>query len=163
MNLIRRGKKGRKHNGVTSEEWRKRLAMLPEDVFKKALSNYTNLYFNVEVENRQDPLWHFEYRFLGIRYPRWEVYLLKAESHNEVALQDYSRNVGVPPILKTDNAQSEVRRAWRDHFHHQCIKQESTEPDHPWENPAEHKIGQLNSMVKNVMREFNVPLKEHDW
>ena len=70
MNSIRRGRKGRIHNGVTLEEWRKRLAMLPERVVKKTLANCTNLYFNVEVENRQDPCQHFKYRFPGIRYPR---------------------------------------------------------------------------------------------
>eukprot|EP00957_Ditylum_brightwellii_P033175 2513714-Ditylum_brightwellii.AAC.1 len=32
MNSIRRGKKRRIHTGVTLEEWRKRLAMLPERV-----------------------------------------------------------------------------------------------------------------------------------
>eukprot|EP00957_Ditylum_brightwellii_P033969 2572918-Ditylum_brightwellii.AAC.1 len=70
MNLIRRGKKGRIHNGVMLEEWRKGLAMLPEDVVKKMLSNCTNLYFNVEMENRQDLRQHFKYRIPGIRYPR---------------------------------------------------------------------------------------------
>eukprot|EP00957_Ditylum_brightwellii_P034819 2638436-Ditylum_brightwellii.AAC.1 len=44
--------------------------MLPEDVVKKTLSNCTNLYFNVEMENRQDPHCHFKYRFPGIRYLR---------------------------------------------------------------------------------------------
>eukprot|EP00957_Ditylum_brightwellii_P142356 10845327-Ditylum_brightwellii.AAC.1 len=66
MNSIRRGKKGRIHNGVTLEERRKRLAILPEDMVKKTLSNCTNLYFNVEMQNRQDPHWHFKYRFPGI-------------------------------------------------------------------------------------------------
>eukprot|EP00957_Ditylum_brightwellii_P022316 1684378-Ditylum_brightwellii.AAC.1 len=61
---------GRIHNGLTLEEWRKRLAMLPEDVVKKTLSNCTYLYFNVKMENRQDLHQHFKYRFLGIRYPR---------------------------------------------------------------------------------------------
>eukprot|EP00957_Ditylum_brightwellii_P019115 1439706-Ditylum_brightwellii.AAC.1 len=87
----------------------------------------------------------------------------KDRSHNGVALQDYLRNVGVLFVLKTDNAQSEVRRTWSDHCCHQCMKQETTEPDHPWQNSAEPKIGQLKSMVKNVMRRFNVPLKGHDW
>eukprot|EP00957_Ditylum_brightwellii_P085035 6465950-Ditylum_brightwellii.AAC.1 len=49
---------------------------------------------------------------------RWEVYPLKTESHTGMALQDYSRNIGVPPVLKTDNAQSEVGRMWSDHCHH---------------------------------------------
>eukprot|EP00957_Ditylum_brightwellii_P012223 923506-Ditylum_brightwellii.AAC.1 len=52
INSIRRGRKGRIHNGVTLEEWRKRLTMLPERAAKKTLSNCTNLYFNVEVANR---------------------------------------------------------------------------------------------------------------
>jgi hypothetical protein len=30
-------------------------------------------------------------------------------------------------------------------------------------NVAESKIGQLNAMVNNVMREFRVPLTEYDW
>eukprot|EP00957_Ditylum_brightwellii_P077546 5892722-Ditylum_brightwellii.AAC.1 len=70
MNSIRRGRKGRIYNGVKLEEWRKRLAMLPERLVKKTLANCTNLYFNVEVENTQDPRQHFKYRFPGIRYPR---------------------------------------------------------------------------------------------
>eukprot|EP00957_Ditylum_brightwellii_P133869 10207914-Ditylum_brightwellii.AAC.1 len=45
MNLIKRGKKGKIHNGVTLEEWKKRLAMLSEKVVKKTLSNCTDLYF----------------------------------------------------------------------------------------------------------------------
>eukprot|EP00957_Ditylum_brightwellii_P021173 1596332-Ditylum_brightwellii.AAC.1 len=49
---------------------RKRLAMLPEGVVKKTLSNCTNLYFNMEMENMQGPCQHFKYRFPGIRYPR---------------------------------------------------------------------------------------------
>eukprot|EP00957_Ditylum_brightwellii_P108622 8284924-Ditylum_brightwellii.AAC.1 len=66
MSSIRRGRKGRIHNGVTLEEWRKRLAMLPKRVVKKTLANCTNLYSKVEVENRQDPRRHFKYRFPGI-------------------------------------------------------------------------------------------------
>eukprot|EP00957_Ditylum_brightwellii_P162721 12391937-Ditylum_brightwellii.AAC.1 len=34
MNSIRRGKKGGAHHGVLLEEWRKRLALLPEEVVK---------------------------------------------------------------------------------------------------------------------------------
>eukprot|EP00957_Ditylum_brightwellii_P183454 13974150-Ditylum_brightwellii.AAC.1 len=66
MNSIRRGRKGGIYSGVTLEEWRKRLAMLPERMVKKTLSNCTNLCFNVEVENRQDLHQHFKYRFPGI-------------------------------------------------------------------------------------------------
>ena len=33
---------------------------------------------------------------------------MKSESQNATALQDYIRKVGVPDILKSDNAQSET-------------------------------------------------------
>eukprot|EP00957_Ditylum_brightwellii_P140635 10713595-Ditylum_brightwellii.AAC.1 len=162
------------------DEWRKRFAMLPDKVVEKTLENSTCYYLNIESENRQDPRRHYKYQFPGICLPRqretvasdtffpsatsrwgntcsqffvgldsdqWKVYPMRSESHNVSALQDYCRNVGIPSTLKIDNAQSE----------------ETTEPHSPWQNPAEPKIGQLNSMVKNVMRQLNVPLNEHDW
>eukprot|EP00957_Ditylum_brightwellii_P183368 13967955-Ditylum_brightwellii.AAC.1 len=79
---------------------------------------------------------------------------MKSESHNGEALKDYSRNIGVPPILKIDNAQSKIGHTWTDHCQKHCIKQETTEPHSPWQNPAEPKIGKPNSMVRNVMGEF---------
>jgi hypothetical protein len=178
------------------QEWRKRLAMLPEEVVRKTLENSTNFYLNIEAENREDPRKHYKYRFPGLRYPRqketvatdtffpsvksrrgntcsqffvgtasdrWEVYPLKSESYNVSALQDYSRDVGIPATLKSDNAQSETGTKWTKHCRLHCIKQETTEPHTPWQNPAEPKIGQLHSMVKKVMRAFQVPLSEHDW
>ena len=43
--------------------------------------------------------------FNGLRSNRWEVFPLKTESQNCTALQDYIRKVGVPNVLKSDNAQ----------------------------------------------------------
>ena len=43
-----------------------------------------------------------------------------------------------------------------------CIEQTTIEPHSPWRIPADPNIGQLGSMVRNAMREFDVPLKEHD-
>eukprot|EP00957_Ditylum_brightwellii_P006411 487023-Ditylum_brightwellii.AAC.1 len=117
MNLIRRGKKGRIHNGVILEEWRKRLTMSPEDMVP---------WNKLPKANRNSCIGYF--------FP-----MVKA-------IRDYSRNVEVPSVLKTDNAQCEVGRTWSDHCRHHCIKQENTKPDHPWQNRAEAKIGQLNSM-----------------
>ena len=54
-------KKGRYDINKNIKEWRKRLAMLPEEVVKKALENNTNLYFNIEAENQKDPRRHFKY------------------------------------------------------------------------------------------------------
>eukprot|EP00957_Ditylum_brightwellii_P172061 13099204-Ditylum_brightwellii.AAC.1 len=65
---------------------------------------------------------------------------MKTESHNNrAALQDYSRNVGIPPILKTNNSQSELRRTWSYHCHLHCIQQQTTAPHSMWQSSAEPK------------------------
>eukprot|EP00957_Ditylum_brightwellii_P192357 14643328-Ditylum_brightwellii.AAC.1 len=84
--------------------------------------------------------------FLGCNSDRWEVYPMKTKSHNSMALQDFSRNIGILPILKTGNMQSELGRTWSDHCRLHCIQQQTTELHTPWQNPAEPKIGQLNLM-----------------
>eukprot|EP00957_Ditylum_brightwellii_P160867 12248199-Ditylum_brightwellii.AAC.1 len=52
------------------QEWRKHLAMLPEEVVMKMLENPTNFYLNIEAENREDPKKHYKFCFPGLRYPR---------------------------------------------------------------------------------------------
>jgi hypothetical protein len=101
--------------------------------------------------------------FVGIDTDRWEVYPLKSESQNGTALQDYCRTVGCPPVIRTDNAQSELGKTWTTFCRCQCIGCETTEPHHPWQNPAEKRIGVLGGMVRNAMRTFEVPLGKHDW
>ena len=192
----RRNKKKILPENISIEEWRKRLAMVPEDVVRKTLDATTQFYLETESENRQDPRRHLKSRMPGLRLPRqhetvasdtffpsvtsdrgntcsqffvgttsdrWEVYPLKSESHNGVALQDYTRTCGAPSILKTDNAQSELGETWTTHCREQCIGNETTEPHHPWQNPAEKRIGYLSTMVRNVLRTFKAPLTKHDW
>ena len=101
--------------------------------------------------------------FNGLRSNRWEVFPMKSKSQNATALQDYIRKVGVPDILKSDNAQSKTGSKWVTVSRDQCITNETTEPQHPWQNPAEPQIGALNMMVKRAMAAFNVPLRHHDW
>lgn len=101
--------------------------------------------------------------FVGIQSNRWEVYPLKTESNNGEALQDYTRQIGVPSVLKSDNAQSETGETWTKHCRDQCIATETTEPHTPWQNPAEQAIGTLGRMVRRVLRNTGAPLVEHDW
>ena len=192
----RRNKKKILPEDIPIGEWRKRLAMLPEDVVRKTLDATTQFYMETEAENRQDPRRHLKSRMPGLRLPRqsetvasdtffpsvtsdrgntcsqffvgtvsdrWEVYPLKTESHNGEALQDYTRKVGAPSTIKTDNAQSELGLTWTKHCRDQCINTETTEPHHPWQNPAESRIGSLSAMVRNVLRTFKAPLSKHDW
>ena len=53
--------------------------------------------------------------FVGDVSDRWQMYPLKSESLNGVALQDYAHYVGNPTPIKTDNAQSEVGCTWKKH------------------------------------------------
>ena len=89
--------------------------------------------------------------------------LPKRLREEDLALQDYIHKVGVPDVLKSDNAQSETGSLWTQVSRDQCITNETTEPKHPWQNPAEPQIGALNAMVKRMMAAFNVPLHHHDW
>ena len=66
-------------------------------------------------------------------------------------------------MMKMDKSQNEMVGKWTDHCRQNCIEEITTKPDSPWENPAYPNIGQLGYMVRNITREFNVPLKEHDW
>jgi hypothetical protein len=196
LNDVRRKKGQVLETDIPISEWRKRFAMLPEDIVRKTLLATTQYYMSTEAETRQDPRRHLKSRTPGIRSRRqnetvasdtffpsvtsdrgnscsqifvgtesdcWEVYPLKTESHNGIALQDYTRQIGAPTNVKTDNAQSEVGATWTAHCREQCIGTTTTEPHSPWQNPAENRIGSLGSMVRNTMRTFNVPLKKHDW
>ena len=70
--------------------------------------------------------------FVGNTSDRWSVYLFKKESKNGIALQDYYRQVGVPPDLKTDNAQSELGKTRTENCLLNCIEQATTEPHPTW-------------------------------
>ena len=88
---------------------------------------------------------------------------MKLESMNDTALQDYTREVGCPNIIKSDNAQSEKSARWTSHLRKMCIGSEFTEPHQHHQNEAEPNIGALGRMVKNVMEATKAPLSKHDW
>jgi hypothetical protein len=121
----------------------------------------TDTFFPSVTTNRGNTCSQF---FVGQLSDQWFVHPLKQESHNYQALQDQIRYHGAPKAIRSDYAQSEYRDAeWTSFLRKMCVEQQATVPKSPWMNFAESKIGQLNSMVTNVMREFRVPLTEHDW
>ena len=89
---------------------------------------------------------------------KWSVYPLGKVSQNGTALQEYSRKVGVPPVLKTENSKSELGVNGN-------ITVNDTVLNKPPQNPIIHgkilqsQIGQIGSMVRNFTREFDVPFK----
>ena len=56
----------------------------------------------------------------------WSVYPLVKESQNGTALQDYSRQVGFPQLIKTDNTQIKLEKLTH-HFRQHFIEQTTTE------------------------------------
>ena len=79
---------------------------------------------------------------------------------NTEALQDYTQTYGCPDVIKTENAPSELGTGWNQYCQNFCIEQQTTEPHHPWQNLAEKRIGNLSVMVRQCMREFEIPLKK---
>ena len=120
----------------------------------------TDTFFPSVKSNRGNTCSQF---FAGTNSHRWDVYPLKTESDNDRALKDYTREVGCPNIILSDNAQSEIGVDWTDHLRTHCIGSEFTEPKHPWQNDAEPNIGALGRMVKHNMSTFKAPLSRHDW
>lgn len=57
-------------SGIPIEEWRKRLAMLPEPVIRKTLENTTQYCLHPEMENRSDPRRQFQSVLKAIRHRR---------------------------------------------------------------------------------------------
>ena len=195
----------RKHNqrvykqypgGITMDEWRKRLALAPEDVVRKTFQATTQMAMNIEAENREIPRKHYVSRFpflkekrlndifhsdtffpsvstnrgetcsqlfIGRKTDYMSVHPLKTESHNFQALQDFSRRIGIPQGIKSDNAKSEVGQKWTDWCRQYCVDQSFTEPMSPWQNCAEQGIGDLGRMVARCMRAFNAPPSRHGW
>ena len=101
--------------------------------------------------------------FIGKKSDYMFVKPMKTESHSVVALQDFSRTIGIPKGIKTDNAKTEIGRKWQDWCREYCIETTFTEPHTPWQNYAESGIGDLGVMVKRCMDAFDAPLSRHGW
>ena len=59
---------------------------------------------------------------VGTTSDRLSVYHLEKESQNCTALQYYSRPVVVPPVINTDNSQSELVKIWSYHCRQNYIE-----------------------------------------
>ena len=51
-------------------EWRKILAMIPEDILQQTIKNINHFYVSVEEENQQDPRRHHRYILYELIHPR---------------------------------------------------------------------------------------------
>ena len=88
---------------------------------------------------------------------------MRKESHSYRALQDFTRKVGIPRMIKTDNAATEIGEQWTSFCRDNRIDTKFTEPHSPWQNFSEQGIGDLGRMVSRCMRTFNAHLNRHQW
>ena len=51
-------------------EWRKRLAWSSEEDIRRTFDATTQLYLNVDMDNRENPREHYQSRFPGLKFPR---------------------------------------------------------------------------------------------
>ena len=70
IHLMRRTTTEKTPSDIPLVEWRKRLAMLPEEVVKKTLENTTCFYLHVDNDHRDDPRRHYKSTLKGIRHRR---------------------------------------------------------------------------------------------
>ena len=121
-----------KHRGEPREHYQSRCPGLRN--FRQNETVASDTYFPTTITNQGHTCSQL---FVGLDSDFWVTYLLKQESSNGEALQDYTRAHGCPNIIKTDNAQSELGRTWTKHCRAHVIANETTEPHHPWQNPSE--------------------------
>ena len=62
------------------------------------------------------------------------------ESQGKEALESFISDVRAPYHIYSNNAQMERSKAWRKNLRKYNISSSTTEPHHPWQNPAEKII-----------------------
>ena len=101
--------------------------------------------------------------FIGKKSDYMFVKPMKTESRSVTALQDFSRTIGIPKCIKTDNVKTEIGRKWQDWSREYFIDTTFIEPHISWQNYAESGIGDLGVMVKRCMDAFDALLSRHGW
>lgn len=96
---------------------------------------------------------------LGVSSRYIEVYGMQRESQGPQTLEDFIRDVGAPHHIRSDNARMETGRMFSDICRKYNISQQTTEPHHPHQNPAERSIQTVKRMVQKIMDRTGAPDK----
>ena len=83
----------------------------------------------------------------------------KKESHAVKPLQNFVRTIGTPNVVKKDNSKTQTGGKWKEVERDLCIQGKMTEPHSPWQNMAEHGIGDIGTTTTKCMAKFGVPLE----
>ena len=90
-------------------------------------------------------------------------YPLKSKGEANNALIRFIHEVGVPSEILTDGARELIRSEWSKTCKRFNIRQPTTEPYSPWQNPAEMNGGVVKRRVRRLMKKTNTPVRLWDY
>jgi len=82
---------------------------------------------------------------------------MKRKSQAVSVFKDFTREVGAPAAIRSDNAKEEHSKQWTNILRDYAIRSEFTEPYHPHQNPAERSIGYIKTLALRIMDKSNCP------
>ena len=82
---------------------------------------------------------------------------MRTESEGPSKLRTFVREIGAPFSLINDNSNMQTGISWSEICNEFNIGTGTTEPKHPWQNPAERKIGTVKNAVNRLMDRTNSP------
>ena len=82
---------------------------------------------------------------------------MNTESQGLEVLEDYIAEYGAPHHIRTDNAQMEVGKKWKQVLRKYTISSSTTEPHHPWQNPAERRIQEYKKGTNRILDRTGAP------
>lgn len=95
--------------------------------------------------------------FVGRESMYTRVYSMTSESEGPNMLETFISDVGAPYTMKSDNAQMETSRAWKNILRKYNINIQNTEPYHPNQNYAERRIQEVKKIANRIMDHTNTP------
>ena len=95
--------------------------------------------------------------FVGRESMYTKVYPMTSESEGPTMLETFIADVGAPYTMKSDNAQMETSRAWKNILRKYNINIQNTEPYHPNQNYAERRIQEVKKISNRIMDHTNTP------
>ena len=90
-------------------------------------------------------------------------YPIESKSNAHHGLDRFLHEVGIPSELLTDGARELVLSEWGKICRRYKVRQITTEPHSPWQNPAELAGGQVKRKVRRVMKITNTPVVLWDY
>jgi hypothetical protein len=95
--------------------------------------------------------------YVGLTSKFIATYAMKTESEGAETLSDFVRDYGAPYHIRSDNAKMETGHAFTAICRKYNIKQSTTEPHHPQQNPAERQIQDVKRQVNLIMDRVGCP------